>query len=99
MEKIVEQYLVDEVKKLGGIALKFISPSMSGVPDRIVLLPAGNIFFVELKDKGKKPTAIQLQVHRLLTSLGFDVCVIDSKEQVDEVIREWSVIFHTDTRH
>ena len=31
------------VKKAGGIAVKFVSPSFDGMPDRLVLLPDGVI--------------------------------------------------------
>ena len=39
LEKDIEKYLRDEIKKVGGIAYKFVSPGNSGVPDRLVLLP------------------------------------------------------------
>lgn len=86
MESDVEKYLRVEVKKLGGLALKFISPSMNGVPDRIVLLPGGSIFFVELKAKGQKARPLQLAVHRVFNTLGQQVYVLDSKEKVKEWI-------------
>ena len=35
-ERQIERNL-REVKSLGGLALKFVSPGMAGVPDRIVL--------------------------------------------------------------
>jgi hypothetical protein len=54
-EKDIESYLRDQVKKIKGIAYKFESPGNSGVPDRLVLLPDGKIYFVELKAPGKKP--------------------------------------------
>ncbi len=38
-EEYIEQKLVKAVKKRGGMALKFVSPGLDGVPDRIVLLP------------------------------------------------------------
>lgn len=47
-EKIIEQKLVNVVKSLGGVALKFISPGMSGVPDRLILLPGKRLAFVEV---------------------------------------------------
>ena len=37
-EKVIEHKLLTEVKKIGGLALKFVSPGYDGVPDRIVLL-------------------------------------------------------------
>lgn len=84
----VEKYLIKYVKSKGGLCLKFLSASMRGVPDRIVLLPQGKIFFVELKAKGKKPRPEQLRVHRLFNSLGAKVFVADSKESVRSVVDE-----------
>ena len=81
-EKQIENKLATEAKKLGGIALKFVSPSFDGIPDRLVLIPDGHIAFVELKAPGKKPRPLQLARHRLLRSLGFRVYVIDSVEQI-----------------
>jgi len=53
-EKEVEAALVKAAKKRNGVALKFVSPGLSGVPDRLVLLPDGKIGFIELKSPGKK---------------------------------------------
>ena len=87
-EKQIENKLASEVKKAGGIALKFVSPSFNGMPDRLVLLPDGHIAFVELKAPGKKPRLLQLARHRLLRSLGFRVYVIDSVEQIGGMLDE-----------
>ena len=81
-EKQIENKLTIEAKKLGGLAVKFVSPSFDGMPDRLVLIPDGHIAFVELKAPGKKPRPLQLARHRLLRSLGFRVYVIDSVEQI-----------------
>lgn len=48
-EKQVEQALVKAVKARGGICPKFVSPGLSGVPDRLVLMPNGQMGFVEIK--------------------------------------------------
>ncbi len=87
-EKNIEQYLREQVKASGGIAFKFVSPGNNGVPDRIVILPGNRIMFAELKAPGGKPTPIQLVQHRRLRAFGCDVRVIDSKEQVDELLQE-----------
>ena len=87
-EKQIENKLATEAKKLGGIALKFVSPSFDGMPDRLVLMPDGHIAFVELKALGKKPRPLQLARHRLLRSLGFRVYVIDSVEQIGGMLNE-----------
>ena len=36
IEKDIEKYLVRQVKQMGGLALKFVSPSMAGVPDYVI---------------------------------------------------------------
>lgn len=81
-EKLLEKTLREKVKDLGGLALKFHCLSFTGFPDRIILMPFGKIYFVELKSEGKKPTKIQLAVHKILEDLGFQVLVIDSTEKL-----------------
>lgn len=87
-EKQIEHKLTLAVKKAGGIAPKFVSPSFDGMPDRLVLLPDGVIAFVELKAPCKKPRPLQVARHRLLRSLGFRVYVIDSTEQIGGMLDE-----------
>ena len=48
-ESEIEKRLRAEAKKMGGMAVKFVSHGLDGVPDRIVLLPGRKIAFVELK--------------------------------------------------
>ncbi len=86
-ERDIEAYLRDQVKAIGGIAYKFVSPGNAGVPDRLVLLPGGRVVFVELKAPGRQPTPLQLRQQRRIRDLGFTVLVIDSKEEVDEFIK------------
>lgn len=88
LEKTIEKKLREAVKKTGGIALKFVSPSYAGMPDRLLLFPNGKVAFVELKAPGKKPRALQEARHKLLRSLGFRVYVIDSVEQIGGMIDE-----------
>ena len=88
LEKKIENKLTLMVKKTGGIAVKFVSPSLAGLPDRLVLLPDGVIAFVELKAPGKSPRPLQLSRHRLLRSLGFKVYVIDDAGQIEKMLKE-----------
>ena len=85
-EKDIEQKLIDEVKRKGGRALKFVSPGFAGVPDRIVLMPKGRITFVELKAPGEKMRPLQLRRKRQLEALGFRVLCVDSLEKIDEAL-------------
>lgn len=87
-EKCLEQTLSKEVKKRGGLALKFISPGMSGAPDRLILMKDGKLAFIELKAPGKKMRLLQIKRKRQLESLGFLVYCIDNKQQIGGVINE-----------
>lgn len=60
-EKEIEQALVRAVRLRGGLCPKWTSPGMDGVPDRIVLLPRGNMAFVETKAPGRKLRPLQLR--------------------------------------
>ena len=88
-EKIIESYLRDQVKAIGGKAYKFVSPGNDGMPDRLVCLPGGKMVFVELKAPGKKPTPLQTVQHERLRDLGFWVMVIDSKAAVEWAIEKF----------
>lgn len=86
-EKATEKYLRDEIRKIGGTAYKFVSPGQRGVPDRLVILPSGRIFFVELKSEGKESSVQQKRQQEKLRSLGCTVYSdIDTKAKVREVI-------------
>ena len=86
LEKELEAYLIKRVKALGGRSYKWVSPGNVGVPDRIIVLPKGRTIFVELKQPGKKPTAVQRVVMKQLQDLGAAVHWTDSKEGVDEIL-------------
>lgn len=88
MERKIEIKLKKEIEKLGGLCIKFISPSMAGVPDRIILLPKGKICFAELKAPGEKLRPLQLKRKKQFESLGFKVYVVDSFEKVDELLKD-----------
>ena len=89
LENEVEKYLCKKVKEeLHGWALKFVSPGQNGVPDRIVLIPMGRIYFVETKAPGKKLRKLQEWVCGVIKGLGFVVLRIDTKPKVDVFISE-----------
>lgn len=87
-EKSIESKLAAEVRKHGGLAPKFVSPGLDGVPDRLVLLPGGKAAFAELKAPGKTLRPLQAVRKRQLEKLGFRVFVIDSTEQIGGVLDE-----------
>jgi hypothetical protein len=85
-EKLLEKNLREKVRALGGLALKLWAISFSGLPDRMILMPGGRVYFAEIKETGKKPTPVQLRVHKLLRKLGFEVWVIDTNEELNKFL-------------
>lgn len=77
LEKTIEKNVCIFIKKLGGIAYKWVSPGRDGVPDRICVMPDGRIIFIELKRPGEKPRPVQLKVHGDLKTRKQMVWVID----------------------
>ena len=88
LEKDIERKLVKETKSYDGMCLKFTSPSLIGVPDRIVLLPRGKIGFVEVKLPGERPRPIQVKRIEELRELGFKVFVLDNKNDIKKILDE-----------
>jgi hypothetical protein len=87
LESNLEAFFVKRVRLVGGRAFKWV-PTIAGVPDRMVLMPGGRAYFVELKQEGEKPGPLQIVWHDRLRALGFEVYVIDSKAAVLEFIRK-----------
>lgn len=66
-ERAIETYLSERVRQAGGRAYKWSSPGRRGVPDRLVLMPGGRCYGVELKSErgegakggGRMPVAIK----------------------------------------
>lgn len=83
LEKDIERKLVQEVKALGGMCLKFTSPGLAGVPDRIVMLPGGRIIFVEMKAQHGRLSQQQQAVLARFTRLGVDWAVVSTPQLLD----------------
>ena len=85
-EKLVERKLVESVKANNGMCIKLLCDQLMGLPDRMCLFPGSRIIFVELKTTNQKPRPLQLAMHDKLRKLGFRVEVIDTVEQVVNLI-------------
>lgn len=66
LERDVERLLGNEIRKRGGLYLKFVSPGNPGVPDRLCVMPAGRVWFVELKtDRGRLSEQQKVQIGKI----------------------------------
>ena len=88
LEKQIEAYLVKRVKASGGVAYKFVSPAHRGVADRVVVLPGGAVWFVELKAEGGRLSPLQQVFADEMARLKQNYCVLWSKEDVDTWIQQ-----------
>ena len=84
-ESTIEQYLVEQVKAMGGECRKLKWIGRHGAPDRLVMLN-GKAIFIELKAPGEKAKPHQVREHERMRRMGQRVEVVDSFERVDEVL-------------
>lgn len=93
-EKATEAYLVRRVKDLGGVCLKYSNPGVVGYPDRVAVLPGGVTVWVEVKSKGKRPNKVQQLRHEQLRRLSHTVAVVESKSEVDLVLKAANFVYN-----
>jgi len=83
-----ERRLRLEIERRGGRALKLVAPGRAGVPDRLVLMPGGRVWFVELKAPGRSPRPLQLYRIEELSKLGFRVRVVSNSDELKSFLAE-----------
>jgi len=92
LEKDIENWLNKQIEQMGGLAFKFVSPGNPGVPDRIYILPNGEVWFVELKQQLGKVANIQKWQRQRLIGLGCNYRLVkgmdDAKKYVEEMRHE-----------
>jgi hypothetical protein len=88
-EKDIEKILVDETRKLGGRAFKWVSPGNDGVPDRIVIFPGKPPVFVELKTDIGKLSAVQAVQIKRLKDLGQSVEVVKGIDGLSQFFQDY----------
>lgn len=86
-EKEIERWMCGVLKKHGGITYKLIG-LVNGLPDRLVILPGGAVWFVELKtEKGRCSPMQNFRIGELRKQ-GANVRVIRGLEAAKEFISE-----------
>jgi hypothetical protein len=87
-ESTIEKHLVTQVKALGGMAYKFTSPAHRGVADRVVCLPDGQTWFVELKAPGGRLSELQKIFQSDMARMNQRYACLWSKEHVEEWLND-----------
>ena len=87
-ESTIEKHLVAQVKALGGMAYKFTSPAHRGVADRVVCLPDGQTWFVELKAPGGRLSELQKIFAEDMARMNQRYACLWSKEHVEEWLND-----------
>ena len=83
-ETSVELHLKHVVEQeLGGLCIKLFPFAMRFLSDRLVLLPGGRLWFIEVKQLTGRLAKGQARMHDRLRKLGFQVECLWSREQVD----------------
>jgi hypothetical protein len=88
-ECAVEKQLLIRIKAAGGVAEKVTVLGARGFFDRLVVLPGGRVFFVELK----RPTDGRISPHQILRhkryrELGVSVRIIKNSADIDRLMSE-----------
>lgn len=88
-EAEVEDYLVAEVARHGGITAKMTITGRRGWPDRLVVLPYGRMVLVEVKrPRGGVLSGAQRILHIKLQELGATIWRVRCRRDVDQMIDE-----------
>lgn len=87
-ESRIESRLVRMVRDRGGLCYKFVSPGNPGVPDRIIITPAGRTVYVELKTEVGRLAAIQKWQHEEMRKRGAEVRTLKGLDQVKAFVEE-----------
>lgn len=80
LEKQIEKKVCDYAKTKGMLVYKFTSPARASVPDRLLITPDGEVFFIEFKRQGGKPTEGQVREIARLKQQNVTVDIIDNVE-------------------
>lgn len=85
-EASIERTLSRLVVQAGGLCYKLTSPT-AGVPDRLVIMPGGRVYLVELKAPGGRLRKVQEAWHAKAARRGVNVLVLGSREEVIDWVR------------
>ncbi|WP_346727459.1 VRR-NUC domain-containing protein [Mobiluncus mulieris] len=90
-ESTLERHLVRAVQAEHGVCWKWSSPGITGVPDRICIMPGGIVIFVELKTPTGRLSPRQKKVIQTIKTLQANVRVVYSKKDIDLLMSDYRI--------
>lgn len=90
-ESAIETKVCEYAKAKGWLVYKFVSPNQKGVPDRM-FIGGGDMFLIEFKALGKKPTKLQEKTFAKIRKELFEVYIIDNVADGKTLIDNLSLI-------
>jgi len=78
LEKEIQKRVITYARSKRMLCYKMDATNAIGVPDYLILTAGGDVFFIEFKQEGKNPTAMQLREHARLRENKVHVYVIDN---------------------
>jgi hypothetical protein len=85
-EKDAEKRLKKMMKAVGGFSRKWVSPGHASVQDRICFFPNSEVWFIEMKRKGKLPTDAQWREIFKQRALGHNAGYLAGEDEVNSFI-------------
>lgn len=86
MERDVEKALIRAAVSAGGFALK-LAPVSAGLPDRLVILPGGEVGFCELKNGAAgRVSSVQTKWLQRLANMGFKARVARTAAEAEDFV-------------
>jgi hypothetical protein len=87
-ESAIEAELVRRVEAAGGICHKMMAIGRRGFPDRLVILPGAQVFFVECKRvKGGRFSAPQIWYAEKFGGLGVAIATVRKSADIDRLLQ------------
>lgn len=90
-EKYWEQKLIERVENADGMCIKISSTVVNSMPDRLVMMPGGELYLVECKRTiNGVPTDLspgQRFMHRKLHAMGIKVWLVYDTDTLNSFIR------------
>lgn len=87
-EASLERTLCRVVGDLGGLCLKMPADLYIGIPDRLILMPDGRMYFVELKKLTGVLTEAQHKYIYRLRKMGYNVVLVKGFTSLTKFIKE-----------